>query len=141
MTDGLLKRPARSGWVQLFRYFWVGGTAFAVDFGLLWLLTGWCGVHYLLSAAIAFAAGLTVNYALSVSWVFSERALRSRIAEFTAFVSIGIVGLGLNEAILWSMTDFLELHYLISKTVATAAVFFWNFTARKYLLFNGKNRE
>lgn len=141
MTDGLLKRPARSGWVQLFRYFWVGGTAFAVDFGLLWLLTGWCGVHYLLSAAIAFAAGLTVNYALSVSWVFSERTLHSRIAEFTAFVSIGIVGLGLNEAILWSMTDFLELHYLISKTVATAAVFFWNFTARKYLLFNEKNRK
>lgn len=78
---------------------------------------------------------------ISVSWVFSERTLHSRIAEFTAFVSIGIVGLGLNEAILWSMTDFLELHYLISKTVATAAVFFWNFTARKYLLFNGKNRE
>lgn len=141
MMDKLLRDPTDKVFIQLFRYFFVGGTAFVVDFGLLWALTRCCGMHYLLSAAISFAAGLTVNYALSVCWVFNDHVLRSRVAEFAAFVLIGIIGLGLNEAILWGATALMELHYLIAKILSAAVVFFWNFLARKYLLFHGKNRE
>lgn len=141
MIDSLLKQPTDNVWIQLFRYFFVGGTAFVVDFGLLWMLTDWGGLHYLLSAALSFTAGLTVNYVLSVLWVFRDHTLHSRAAEFAAFVVIGLAGLGMNEAIIWCATGLLGLHYLASKIISTAVVFFWNFVARKYLLFNGKNHE
>ena len=36
--------------VQLFRYTFVGGFAFVVDFGLLYVLTEYAHFHYLLSA-------------------------------------------------------------------------------------------
>ncbi|MDE6445362.1 MAG: GtrA family protein [Alistipes sp.] len=137
MIRKLFTEPADDGRIQLFRYFFVGGAAFSVDFGLLWLLTEW-GVHYLLSAACSFVAGLTVNYALSVRWVFRNRTLHSRIAEFVSFAAIGLAGLGLNEAIVWAATDWAGLYYLVSKIISTAVVFFWNFTARKYLLFYEK---
>lgn len=140
MIEALLKKPTDNVWIQLFRYFFVGGTAFVADFGLLWALTEWSGLHYLLSAALSFTAGLTVNYALSVLWVFRDHTLRSRTAEFAAFVLIGLAGLGMNEAIIWCATGLLGLHYLASKIISTAVVFFWNFVARKYLLFNGKNK-
>ncbi len=140
MTPDLFKRPSDDVRIQLLRYFVVGGTAFAVDFGLLWLLTESAGLHYVLSAALAFTAGLTVNYALSVIWVFNRHALRSRAAEFALFAVIGVVGLGLNEAILWGLTEWAGVHYLASKTVAAAVVFAWNFTARKYMLFNGGSK-
>lgn len=139
MIDKLLKQPTDDVWIQLFRYFFVGGTAFVVDFGLLWSLTECAGLHYLLSAALSFAAGLTVNYLLSIRWVFSDHVLRSRIVEFAIFVIIGIIGLCLNEAIIWCATELMDLHYLSSKIVSTAVVFFWNFMARKYLLFDGKS--
>jgi len=126
-----------SGWVQLGRYFVVGGTAFAVDFGLLWLLVE-CGVHYMLAAAVAFGAGLTVNYALSVSWVFEARAVESRAVEFIVFAIIGIAGLVLNEIVIWAVSEMLCGHYLAAKVVSAAVVFVWNFAARKYLLFDGK---
>jgi len=135
MIDRLLKGATDDVRIQLFRYFLVGGTAFAVDFGLLWGLTE-CGVHYLLSGACSFAAGLSVNYLLSVAWVFRDRALRSRLAEFAGFAAIGIAGLGLNEAILWGATEVARFHYLFSKIIAAVAVFLWNFAARKYLLFH-----
>ncbi len=135
-----VKRRLGDGWMQLLRYFVVGGVAFAVDFGLLWLLTA-CGVHYLISAAIAFCAGLTVNYALSVSWVFETRAMESRVAEFVFFAVIGVLGLGLNEVVMWTVAEVLGGHYLVAKAVSAAVVFFWNFTARKYLLFNGKGQR
>ena len=121
---------------QLFRYFIVGGIAFLVDYGSLWFLTDICGLHYLVSAAIAFLLGLTCNYLLSTSWVFDNRRLQSRWAEFAVFAIIGVIGLGLNELILYAGTDLLHLHYLVSKIISTALVFFWNFFARKFILFN-----
>ncbi len=140
MTDKWLYRQTDNGWIQLFRYFFVGGVAFAVDFGLLWLLTEWCGLHYMLSATLSFIAGLAVNYTISVLWIFGKHTLRNRIAEFIIYGIIGVVGLGLNAAIIWLLTESLNVHYLFSKIFSAAIVFVWNFTARRYLLFrNGKN--
>ena len=120
---------------QLFRYGIVGGIAFVVDYGSLWLLTEVGGLHYTLSAAIAFLLGLICNYVLSTRWVFGESRLRNRWAEFAAFAVIGVVGLGLNELIMWSFTDLLGFHYMLSKVVSTVIVFFWNFLARRFLVF------
>lgn len=125
--------------VQLFRYAFVGGAAFVIDFGTLWLLTEYVGMHYQLSACIAFILGLTANYLLSVKWVFNtpDDANRPMIVKSTVFAIyalIGLVGLGLNSVILWLFTDILMLHYLLSKLVSTAIVFFWNFLARRVLM-------
>lgn len=139
MIDRLLHGATDDGRIQLLRYFLAGGAAFAVDFGLLWGLTE-RGMSYLPAAAFAFVAGLTVNYLSSVRWVFRDCALRSRGAGFAAFAAIGVAGLGLNEAILWSAADLLGMHCLASKIISAAVVFLWNFTARKYLLFHGKKR-
>jgi putative flippase GtrA len=122
--------------LQLFRYFFVGGAAFLVDYGSLWLLTDVCGLHYLLSAAIAFILGLICNYVLSTAWVFDNNKLKNRWMEFAVFALIGIIGLGLNELIMYVGTDVLHMHYMLSKLVSTALVFFWNFFARKFVLFN-----
>lgn len=138
MINKLLKEPTTGVGVQLFRYLFVGGTAFVVDFGLLWGLTEYCKVHYLLAAALSFVAGLIVNYTLSIRWVFHEHLLNSRVVEFLGFAVIGLVGLGLNEAIIWLATEWLQCHYIASKIISAVVVFFWNFLARKYLLFYGK---
>ena len=121
--------------VQLLKYGVVGGVSFVVDYGALWLLTEVAGVHHLVSAAIAFILGLTCNYLLSTAWVFGESRLKSTAAEFTAFALIGVVGLGLNELIIFLIADVAEVHYMIAKLVSTALVFFWNFFARRFLLF------
>ncbi len=131
-----LRDPTDNGWIQLFRYGFVGGTAFLVDFGLLAAFTELAGFNYLVSAALSFIAGLTINYLLSVTWVFASRKLSSRQAEFTLFTVIGVVGLGFNELFMWIFTDGLGWHYLVSKIVTTAVVFLWNFLARRFLLFH-----
>ncbi|HEB35677.1 hypothetical protein LCGC14_1004650 [marine sediment metagenome] len=122
--------------VQLFKYSFVGGIAYSVDFGFLIFLTEVGKIHYLISASIAFILGLLVNYAISILWVFPKRALANKRAEFLIFSIIGLVGLGLNEVIIWFFTESVHFHYLISKVFSTFVVFFWNFIARKKILFN-----
>lgn len=131
----LFKDKTDSTLIQLFRYGFVGGIAFLVDYGTLYMLTEFFGVHYLLSATIAFLLGLIVNYLLSISWVFNSRKTENRWTEFTVFAIIGIIGLGLNALIMYLCTDVFCIHYLISKLVSTVMVFFWNFFARKAILF------
>jgi putative flippase GtrA len=120
---------------QFLRYLVVGGVATLADFGTLALLTSGFGWHYLQSAAVAFGVGTAGNYALSIRWVFEERAVKNHLLEFVLFLLIGLAGLGINQLLLWKLTDGLHVHYLQSKLVATAVVLVWNFSARKLLLF------
>ncbi len=132
----LFVAPTNNTLLQLFRYGFVGGVAFVVDYGSLYVLTEFLSVPYLWSAAIAFILGLVTNYLLSISWVFKKNATMQRWQEFLFFAIIGVIGLGFNELIMYVGTDMLHLHYMLSKLISTVIVFFWNFFARKYLLFN-----
>ncbi len=132
----LFKGETNNTSLQLFRYLFVGGGAFIVDFGIYFMLTKYCNVHYLLSAGIGFLFGLIVNYVLSIKWIFYNRNIEDRLSEFFYFASIGIAGLGLNELFIWLLTDKLWFNFLVSKIITAFIVYFWNFFARKFLLFN-----
>ena len=131
----LLFGSSDSTTVQFARYTVVGGFAFAVDFGVLFLLTHFAGVYYLISAAISFVLGLAVNYVLSRAWVFSHRTMSNATLEFTFFSLIGVAGLGLNEFGMWLLASKCGLQYLLAKIVTAVFVYVWNFGARKYSLF------
>ena len=132
----LLVESTNNTFLQLFRYTFVGGCAFLFDFGLLWFLTEKGHWHYLLSATLSFLVGLFVNYFLSKIWVFNTSILKNKGLEFLIFALIGIVGLGLNNLFLWVFTDLCSIYYMISKILTTGIVYFWNFFARKKILFN-----
>lgn len=120
---------------QFGRYLVVGCLAFGIDFGALALLTEQARLHYLFSAACAFLLGLTVNYILSRTWVFQSRRLDNTSMEFLIFAGIGIAGLFLNEIILWTAQERLNIHYLAAKIASAGIVLVWNFGARKVILF------
>ena len=133
--DKLIKNQTDSTHVQFFRYIFVGGAAFIVDFVSLFIFTDVFGVYYLISAAIAFTLGLIANYALSINWVFNKRTLDNKLSEFTIFAVIGVVGIFLNVVIIYLFTEYVGLFYLVSKIIAAALILFWNFFARKVTLF------
>jgi putative flippase GtrA len=135
LTNNLFRDNTDKIRIQLFRYILVGGVAFLVDFTSLFILTQYFGIFYLISAALAFILGLAVNYLLSIRWVFNNRKLERRSFEFGIFAIIGIVGLGLNEFFIWFFTQDIQIFYLYSKILAAVIILFWNFFARKFILF------
>lgn len=131
----LFREKTDNTFFQLVRYTFVGGIAFLIDFGTLYILTEFAHLHYLLSAGIAFILGLLTNYFLSIRWVFATRNIRDKKLEFFIFAFIGLIGLGLNELFLWIFTDLSGLHYLFSKILTAILVYLWNFFVRKLILF------
>jgi putative flippase GtrA len=120
---------------EFIRYAVASAAALALDVGSLWLFVEMFHVPYLVSGAVAFLVGLTVIYILSVYWVFDARVLSSRRAEFMLFALIGVIGLLLNEFMLWLFTERFGLFYMFSKLASVIVVFSWNFGARKWFLF------
>lgn len=123
---------------EFYRYFIASALALGVDFGFYIGLVEWLHFHYLWAAAIGFCAGVSAAYILSIFWVFKQRAFRHWKQEFALFLGIGIVGLLLNELILWLFTGKIGLDYRFSKAISAGVVFLFNFTARKFLLFSQK---
>ncbi len=136
VSEGLFGGAKSQGTaVQLFRYTFVGGGAFVVDFSLLYFCTEFIGIHYLVSAGISFMCGLLTNYLLSIAWVFGRRRVEKRWIEFGIFLLIGIVGVGLNIFSIWFFTEVAGFYYMTSKVAAVFFVYMWNFWARKIVLF------
>ena len=135
---GLLLEPTEDGFLQFFRYIFVGGASFVTDYVLLHIITE-TGIYYLVSGIISFIAGLCVNYALSKLLVFSKKTSGAEKAkEFSVFAIIAVLGLGLTELLMWIFTDKLGWYYMISKAIAAIIVLFWNFFMKKILLYRKK---
>jgi len=118
---------------QLFRFGIVGGLAFLIDSGVLFVLTEYLNVYYLVSSVISFIVSLIFNYILSIFWVFDVKK-KQTINEISLFVILSVIGLGINQLIYWLCVEFLAIHYLVSKIGATAVVMVYNFITRKLFL-------
>lgn len=119
--------------LQLIKFGVVGVIATFVDLGVLVVLKELLQIDVLLASAISFCVSVTVNYILSMSFVF-ERKKQSKLKEFIIFVVLSIGGLCLNQLILWIGVKFTSVYYLIVKLFALVLVPIYNFVTRKIFL-------
>ena len=124
----------------------VGVIAFIIDWGILNILVGAFHMHNVLAATISFIISLIFNYVASMKMVFKHREDMARWMEIVIFVVGAVIGLFMNDAIIWISTYGMNhdayvsqsTEYLIrtnvGKLIATAVVMVWNFLTRKWLL-------
>jgi putative flippase GtrA len=96
-------------------------------------LLSWCvyavlehvGVHYLLASGLAFVLGALNSYVLNRRWTFRSRGRRA--PEVVRFGVIQCVGLGIDVALLYVLTQDAGIHHLIAQAlvfpVASAVTF------------------
>ena len=135
MFNKLFVDQTDSSCIQFIRYGFVGSIAFLIDFVFLFLFTQYLHIFYLISATLSFLIALLFNYIFSVKWVFKKRTELSISLELILFIIIAIIGLGINDALLWFFTERFSVFYLLSKVFASIVVLFWNFFGRRYLFY------
>ena len=142
---------------QIMKFGLVGVFCFFVDYFLylganfVFTKTGFAAAfpgYYLISAFIGFTVSVVVNYILSFKFVFVRRDDMSRKKEFTIFLVLSIIGLGLNELCLYIGIDLIYMNWaflqnimsenfaknLFFKFGATGIVMVYNFITRKIFL-------
>ncbi len=132
----LFKDKTHNGYVQFFRYIFVGFIATVVDWTVLELLFVLHHDGLYFSTAIGFLCGLAVNFLLCKLFVFKGTPSNRSIAiDIFVYISTGIVGLGLTEVIMWLVTTRFNIHHIIAKAIATVIVLVWNFGSKKLILY------
>lgn len=118
---------------QLLKFGVVGGVAFVIDYGLLYICTEWFGIYYLISSVISFSISVVFNYVASVIWVFDIDKGKSKSKNFILFIIFSVIGLVINQIIMWLGVHF-DYYYMFVKLIATAIVMVFNFITRKIFL-------
>ncbi len=120
--------------VQFAKFGVVGVIAFFIDYGLFLLMDYVFGVNYLVASAISFTIATIFNFVASMRYVFAGKEGQTRMQQFVIFFVLSLVGLGLNQLILWACVDLLALLAWVGKLVATVLVMLFNFVTRKVFL-------
>lgn len=123
----------RKLFIQLVKFGIVGVIAAVTDVGILVILSEFYSIDVLISSALSFSISVTVNYLLSMKFVFESKA-ESRLKEFAVFVILSIGGLLINQLIMWVGVKLMSVYYLAVKICAMIFVPVYNFVTRKIFL-------
>lgn len=140
---------------QILKFGIVGVISFIVDFVITMLIStllrsaAGMGTSRaaMIGAFFGFVISVTVNYFLSMKFVFERRDDMGRKKEFVIFVVLSAFGLVINELIILFCIDVVYMHWAWlqswvgdtlatagSKIVATGVVMVYNFVTRKIFL-------
>ena len=110
------------------------GIATLVDMGLLYFFTEYLDLWYLYSAALSYLVGMIVNFTLNKYLNFRNRSNRVA-AQFGIFAGVALVGLVLNQVILYLLVTVAGIWYMTAKVITVCLVLLWSFYGHKRLSF------
>jgi len=126
----LIGRLSLSKYEKFLKFGTVGFSGVLVNMSILYILTDLLGIYYMFSAAVAVESSIVSNFVLNELWTFVERGkegLRNIFQRFLKFNTVSFSGLAVNLSMLWILTEFAGIYYLLSNLFAIAVVFLWNY--------------
>lgn len=120
--------------IQIFKFGIVGGIATVIDFFTIFVLKEGCHFPVLVANTLAFFLATIYNYWASIKWVFDVNQEKDSKKTFLTFLVFSVIGLIMNDIIVWITIDMFHIYYLIGKLIATCFVMIFNFITRKIFL-------
>jgi Predicted membrane protein len=102
-------------------------------------VTGLCreviGLNQYIANSAGFLCAVASNYTLNRLWTFRSRD-PAVAAQFSKFLVASLIGLGLNNGMVYLLNERIYIPFYLSKLIATALVMVWNFWANYTFTFN-----
>lgn len=113
----------------------VGFSGLLVDYAFTFLFKEIFKVQKYVSNSIGFTLAASSNYVLNRVWTFESDNPEIAL-EYGEFLVISLIGLGLNNLILWLIVSRLKWNFYFAKLIAIGFVTVWNFLANFFITFN-----
>jgi putative flippase GtrA len=115
----------------------VGGVSALVDF-LIFFLSYNIFSNWFLAGILSFFIATIANYYLSINLAFNSGNKFKKLHEIYLVFFVSFIGFVFNLIILFFFIEAFILNVYLSKIIATSLVFMWNFSARKFYIFDKK---
>jgi putative flippase GtrA len=113
----------------------VGGSGVVVDFGITYLLKEKAKINRYIANSIGFITAATTNYFLNRWWTFQSH--NSQVGqEYLSFIGIALIGLLINNLMLYIFHEKAKLNFYLSKLLAIGVVTIWNFIMNYFFTFS-----
>lgn len=112
----------------------VGFSGMVVDFGTTWLCKEKLGWNKYVSNSIGFVLAATNNYLWNRLWTFQSTNTNIPV-EYGKFFLISIIGLGINNLVVFLLHGKLKMNFYLAKLLAIGVVTIWNFTMNYWFTF------
>lgn len=112
----------------------VGGSGVGVDFGITYLLKEKARINKYIanSAGSSVLPRRTTSSTASGTFANHDPAITQ---QYLTFLGISVVGLGINNGIIYLLADRMRMNFYLSKLFAIGTVTVWNFFMNYYFTF------
>lgn len=126
---------SNSEMLKFLLYLFIGGTAALLEWALFYFFRYSLNIFYLYATATAFLLATVYHYILGNILVFSSGARYGKKSEFALVLAVSVIGLVFNLGLMYLFVGISGQNAFLSKVLASAIVFFWNYLSRKYWIF------
>ena len=119
--------------LQYCKFAVVGIASVIVDYVFMVFLTENTafGLDYFQASAFSYTLSVFVNYILSMKYVFHGRDDMGKVKEASIFFVLSLVGLFLNQMMMWVAVEVFGIFYVAAKLLSTLLVTNYNYISRK----------
>lgn len=129
-----LSKKTENLFIQIFKFIIVGGIATIIDFVGIYTFKEFLHIPVLIANTLSFCIANRYNYMASTKWVFDVNKDKDPKKSFVIFLIFSVIGLIINDTIMWFTVDKFGIYYLLGKIIATCFVMVFNFITRKLFL-------
>lgn len=121
------------------KYYIVGASGILVNLGLLYALTEFVGIWYILSYVIAISVSITTNFIFNKLWTFSD-SLKSQkaIVMYMKFVGVSLLGMGIQLGSTFLLVENLSIYYMLAALISIGIASSVNFIINRRWTFGVK---
>jgi putative flippase GtrA len=128
----MARKNGRGNQNRIIKFSIVGTLGIFTDEALLFVFTDIFGLFYILSSLIAKESSLLQNFSLNEKWTFRDRRENGSAARrLLKFNLISVCGILIAMLVLFLLTSFFGIYYLVSNLFGIFCGFSWNYFVNK----------
>ncbi|BAV08883.1 Putative flippase GtrA (transmembrane translocase of bactoprenol-linked glucose) [Filimonas lacunae] len=120
---------------RLIKFGMVGVTGVCIDFGITWLLKEKVKINKFVANTCGFTIAVGNSFVLNRYFTFEKTDNAAWQSDLLRFLGFSLIGLLLNNLLVWYFNEKVQLKFYISKSLAVVIVFFWNFFSNFFFNF------
>jgi putative flippase GtrA len=126
---------------KMFHFACVGATMGILNIGIIYLLTSILGIYYIFSAIFSYQVLLVLSFSSNDRLTFrsvTNHTLANWWHRFGSYYLVSLAGMLFYITIMFILTEYFHIYYLISSVLATLIVFLWNYFINKTVTWREK---
>lgn len=131
----------------LYKYRWmrfglVGLLGAVIGYPILYALTEFAGLHYIVSAVCSILVASTHNYYLNNRWTFKEKrryGFKSHVRGWLSYQVLAAAGDGAYLGLMVVFTELAGMWYMLSAIVALVAAFAFKYAFAAKVIWRAKS--